>query len=496
MEAGVKSLGYTAHVQRFPFHISALSSQDQSNPWRVLAFAILGSPNVKFNANGIRMAKFVGLGPIITTWRAAQHDRRMTDSDTGGGLEVPVADQVARLEGIATLPKINFNLQSKDVVLDDIECLQKAYVISKSDGQKHDCIEWLEAKCTRNPEVNGALYLKVTRKMAHELFQNLKLIKGPPKPERGYKFGDITRGVLKGVAKTIAPTFYYEAEELELVIFFTPHTVKSKAEITKELSDMLCASGVVSNLHSNRGEYTWYKLCEWMQVEIIVALGASLEHTPWYRFPFIKTLQVYFSTLAQEARVVHAKHGIEKAFLSMAFATDLIPGFVMSLLMGQLALLALPLRMVGGDTYDETKLVEEFVVVVPSNFSDSTDWKQLHPLIKSANKIGPKLFSVKVPTFKAMTVVLKAMATHKGLTLVTISNNLEVQSRVSVPQKQEHKLPKLNKIPGCKVMFDYTFPPEPELKLASVCVEVPSLLEFIRVCARSNIDVTQVYDFF
>lgn len=73
--------------------------------------------------------------------------------------------------------------------------------------------------------------------------------------------------------------------------------------------------------------YTWYKLNEWMQVEILQIFGQSLETEPWYRFPYIQFMKVYFDVLFQESNIVQEKLGLKKAFGSMAFVTSLVPGF-------------------------------------------------------------------------------------------------------------------------------------------------------------------------
>ena len=40
----------------------------------------------------------------------------------------------------------------------------------------------------------------------------------------------------------------------------------------------------------------------------------------------METMRLYFTVLAKEASIVHSKFGMEKAFISKAFLTDLIPG--------------------------------------------------------------------------------------------------------------------------------------------------------------------------
>ncbi|CAD7955972.1 unnamed protein product [Amoebophrya sp. A25] len=114
-------------------------------------------------------------------------------------------------------------------------------------------------------------------------------------------------------------------------------------------------------------EYTWYKLCEWLQVEIMEVLVNSLSHTPWFRFPFMEFMRMYFEVLQKEAGIVEELYGFWKAYASMAFVTDLIPGVVMSGIFAQLSLLAQPLKMMqpeaGYEGFDQGNLCEQVVLV-------------------------------------------------------------------------------------------------------------------------------------
>ena len=136
---------------------------------------------------------------------------------------------------------------------------------------------------------------------------------------------------------------------------------------------------------------------------------------------------------------------------------------------------------------------EELVVIAKP---EPSDWSGIHPAIKNIKKLTNNLFLLEVPTFKAMTDVLRALSVTTGITLCTISNNAEVQARISVPAGCSGKLEAVSCEPGCEVMFTYEFPSEPQTMLASVGVETPHLLHFIRFCKKSGIKVEQIYDFF
>ncbi|CAE7687298.1 unnamed protein product, partial [Symbiodinium pilosum] len=166
--------------------------------------------------------------------------------------------------------------------------------------------------------------------------------------------------------------------------------------------------------------YTWYKLNEWMQVEILQIFGQSLETEPWYRFPYVQFMKVYFDVLFQESSIVQRKLGMKKAFGSMAFVTSLVPGIIMALFFAQIKLLARPLLSIPsswgfGESYDEAQAVEQLVVLRPRD-APEVDWKKLDERITDIACPVAGLFTMKVPTFKVLTDICKIFAKDENMT--------------------------------------------------------------------------------
>jgi SAM-dependent methyltransferase len=232
---------------------------------------------------------------------------------------------------------------------------------------------------------------------------------------------------------------------------------------TTQISDMvriaLRNSGVTRDLHTTSGaEYTWFKLCEWMQVDIMDLMVKSLDHTPWYRFPFMKIMKIYFKVLLAECSFVSKKHGFATAYASMAFVTDLIPGIVMSFIFSQLQALALPLiAMTPEGGLDDLRkseglFLEEIVLFVRlegknvhqlgSYFQKSVDSNISEVKVVdsgSEQQDGDGLIVVvAVPPFKAFSDALLNIATViPSAQVLEISNQSEVQVRVSCREEDE-----------------------------------------------------------
>lgn len=206
---------------------------------------------------------------------------------------------------------------------------------------------------------------------------------------------------------------------------------------------------------------------------------------------------------------MRAEHGLSKALLSNAFLTDLVPGFVMFLLCGQLQLLALPVRSVCGDDYTPELLVEQLVVLVPTKLGRRIDWTDIDDRI-SAHQVasGRGLYILTVPTFKPFTEILLKMAKRLPQSQVLeISNQRVVQVKVILPaaadtdEAEATLLAKLANVNGCSVMFSFRYPVDgsPSSR-PPLCVSVRSstlaLIRFINACSALHISVKQIYDFY
>lgn len=290
----------------------------------------------------------------------------------------------------------------------------------------------------------------------------------------------------------------------KLHISFAPLGGADELEHCRRLSLALREACLTDAEHAEDGHYTWFKLVEWMQVEILQEFGASLEHTPWYRLPLLGLMRRYFSVFGKVLKIVREKHGLGPAYFSTAMLTDLVPGIVMSAVFGQLTLLSLPLRAMYGEEYESENMVEELVVLDRSGEESDRLLEELRDVARHVDLLAPRLFRLIVPTFKALTTaVLKVARRWPQLQLIDISGQAEVQVKVAAtvtPAAADVEKAKLNHEQGVKVMFSYTLPlsmPDCEASThISLGVAVPCLCDLVRyVDTRPSLTVEQIYDF-
>ena len=295
--------------------------------------------------------------------------------------------------------------------------------------------------------------------------------------------------------------------------------------VAKDLCVFLESNEIInSDLHPNDGAYTWFKLNEWMQVEILDELVKSLDHTPWFRFPFIEFVQTYFKVFQEQCSIVQEKYGLIQAYGSMPFLVDLVPGIVMTILFGQLQLFAIPLQIALPDGYDSDKsrFQEDVVLHLPLHLDGVENWdnylkSSLDERIMKATPLPNNFMVCSMPPFKAMGEILQKIAIRfPSARVFQISNQFEVQVRVSREisvgdshVENETNLQKILSTAGVKLKMSYHYPStkngqvhtvdpstEPTKIYYSLEVHCLALLDVFRICnSLPNHRVEQVYDF-
>ncbi|KYQ88882.1 hypothetical protein DLAC_10691 [Tieghemostelium lacteum] len=446
----------------------------EGSPWNRAASAILSSKTIQFSATQQKMAGWVGLGDIVQIWSKAQSKNKKSSTSLNNNnnnveLPKPVLDVLDQISPIQVY-------EGKAKVLTNVMCIVKA--------------EHIHGSITR-------MLKDVVTDITAEANQVLCL-----------KSGQLDISELRPALQKLTS---FRAGENRYIIHYrsipdaSVNSQKFKVNGNK-LSNLLSKQGFIdASYHAGRDALNHYKLPEWMQVEMVQVFGQFMDHTPWYRFPFINVLKSYFEVLFKEFGKVSQKTGIMQALSDQGFITDLVPGFVMSLILGQMFLLALPLRKLLGDDYDQTGLYEQLLVLSPYQ----SKWSKIDSRITNVKSLGHGLFTFHIPTFKPFTEVLLNLARESPLTtILQISNNVSIQVKLECPVKLLKST--LNSIEhfgdDVKVNFNYNLFPKStntndqqhqQPEQISIDVLIQSLIPFIRfIDTLEAVKIVQIYDFY
>ena len=439
--------------------------------WNRIFLGIFSAPSIQMSGTQRFMAKCAGLGDIVDIWSKAQEARQKQASS-------------------GTQTKPNNQLPRPAAVLLDQVCPTTTY---EGNGVIEGVLSIVSARYEKK---------SVTRIFKEKQEDVTDAAKLALQKNGRLDTNDISTGrtLLRGEAKFIIE--YRKMPDVNL-------TVGSVRKMGIEMSQLLASSGHLdSQLHVEHDNLTFYKMSEWMQVELVQIFGDFMHHTPWYRFPFIDMFKIYAQVLFKTVNVVAEKKGFMAAIADQGFMIDAVPGIVMALLFGQMQLLALPVKASLGDSYDPSKLVEQLLIMVPGKFN----WAHVDKRIVPLAEFDHGLSVLQVPTFKPFTEVLVNIANEvPGAVLVQVSNYSVIHVKMEVDSNRlDATLKQFASVKGVTVNFDFKYPSvinKPQVAgepvsidpvYVSLTVQIPALLNFIRRCEswKSSAKIFQIYDFF
>lgn len=237
---------------------------------------------------------------------------------------------------------------------------------------------------------------------------------------------------------------------------------------------------------------SYYELPEWFVVVLPKLFSEYLEHIPFYRFPYLRYIKLYWTTVALEFRTVYRKRGLMKAF-GNGFAMTLGVGFVTTWSFLQLQLLSIiPLIQT---SFTPIYQFQHLIVTTPKPF----DWQAFEPRITArlmeSDLTKDSVYYLDVPCHTAFIEIMLKMATIPQLQLLEISGqNDDMQIQVIVEDLS--LLPWLHELDGCEVLFTFQFPTQvTKTTNVAMSVQIPKLFSIVNRCQEKGLRVTHVFDF-
>ena len=159
--------------------------------------------------------------------------------------------------------------------------------------------------------------------------------------------------------------FEKQEQRRENIISSKDGSVEMESDIKFIYSDDL-ASGA-SNIS------TFFRLPEWMLVNVMQEFGSYLNHTPWYKFPYLEYIGLYWKMVFVELlnAILACNDHILVVIFSSGFFMNILIGLVLVILFIQLYVLSIPLRLILGTSYQKfEKREEEYQAIVIKQSTD------------------------------------------------------------------------------------------------------------------------------
>ena len=232
---------------------------------------------------------------------------------------------------------------------------------------------------------------------------------------------------------------------------------------------------------------TYLTPIEWRSVDEIQNLSLFLNHTPWYQYPYLKSIGSFWKHTTANTQAARRLCGTQQAFFSSAAITNFFIGSVMTGLYAQLSLLSVGPRLMYSLPGNADALTVKAIIF------DSHE-KLLtfeHPKIKTLKRYKTGITLIELPRYLPFTELIQKLVAQ-DIVIVEIAGHKELCIQVQAPSSTATlTLPK-----QCTML--HTTPPlqgKEAFPRTEVKVPMAQLKAFFEAVRHGDYSVVHIFDY-
>ena len=278
-----------------------------------------------------------------------------------------------------------------------------------------------------------------------------------------------------------------------------PATQEDKPIALKEIMEKENFSRITAFAESN-----YFRPCEWLVVRITMQFGQYLNHTPFYYFPYLTFLRIYWSLCFAETKLAMSKFGWKAALTaSPGFMMNVVVGAFLTIAFLQLAFFSFLIVAIPGA---RLKPEYEQLILEDSTEGDEEDFDFRTRVDSRIDQIERskeyRLYAVRVPRHHVFTGIIKRLALEaEQFNLISISQQTEyLHMEVTIDNRDQECLLWFKQRPHLDFTYEYQNPIDKHITCLVFRVKVTALFSLIRQCRaweeKKSLTIVQIYDHF
>ena len=228
---------------------------------------------------------------------------------------------------------------------------------------------------------------------------------------------------------------------------------------------------------------TYLSSPEWLNVDVAQEYGMFIEHTPFYQFPYCKSIMAYWDVFKKSWQTAAQKNGALKTTLSPYTLMNLFVGATMTVEYAAKSLISAPVRwLYTGQEPSKIKLLVKDLQNQIENLDSSITVCKKYP------DAGIKL--VEFPRSKEFLHVLyKLLGTQ--VDILEIAGQQQIQVKIRYKKDKQFT----DTLQGCTKEYDWQLPTQPDVIYAALTVQVSELKAVLQQLHARGYQVVLVHDY-
>ena len=228
---------------------------------------------------------------------------------------------------------------------------------------------------------------------------------------------------------------------------------------------------------------TYLSSTEWYNVDVAQEYGQFINHTPFYEFPYFKSIATYWDIFGKSWQAAASKKGHLNVLTSDHTLMNLFIGLTMTLEYTAKGVLSWPVRQLFHG--------EEPSVIKAIIFDPADEISHLSSAIKVLDVNSKfKLKTVELPRYKEFVNLLIRMANTK-----IIVQEIAGQNQIQFKVKSGLSVPDFNQIDGCKLEYSWNSVSRSQDVISSLSVSLPKMNSVILQLQALGVEILYIHDF-
>lgn len=223
---------------------------------------------------------------------------------------------------------------------------------------------------------------------------------------------------------------------------------------------------------------------EWVNVDVAKEYAAFIEHTPFYEFPYFKSINTYWKVFGDSFKAACNKQGKLETLKSSYMLMNLFIGITMTAEYFARGIVSWPVaKMYSGAEALKIKLL----ISDPKN---EIDFDERIVTLKQYPNFNLKL--IEVPRYKEFLDLIKKLSAT-DIEILEIAGQKQIQIKICYPLNLEKNIAHVcESIKDCKKEYDWMLPTQPNLKYSALTVNVNKLKEFLSIINQEEFRSVQL----
>lgn len=174
----------------------------------------------------------------------------------------------------------------------------------------------------------------------------------------------------------------------------------------------------------------YHTVSEWASVDIFQTFGNSMNHTPFYKFPYFSVVKTYWKLFFEQTKECAKQEGLKNTLMSDGILMDMMLGTFVTAGFIPLGILCAPMKWWYAKPSNADYSTQE-VIISTNNVPLVPEELNGGRILKSWEAIGNTYYHVELPRYKPFTKTMVDLSKSNNFNIVEIGNCESVSIKVS-----------------------------------------------------------------